>query len=129
MDIALDPTTNDIAIQDNGLYFVDGVDAIAQQLRVTFAGFYGEWFLDTTLFTPWFQDILIKAPSFTVVQEIFKNMILQTQGVVALVAFNLSLSSGQRTASLEFSAISTSGMIDFSQQVQLPVVTQVTTNR
>ena len=125
MDIALDPTTNDIALQSNGLYFVDGVDAIAQQLRITFQGFLGEWFLDTTLFMPWFQDVLIKAPSFAVVQEIFKNAILETQGILSLNDFQLNLDLGARTATLSFSALSANGPIDFSQAVQLPIINQV----
>lgn len=126
MDFALNPLTNDLDVRNNSLYFVEGIQAIAQQLRITFAGFYGEWFLDKTLFMPWFQDVLIKAPSFTVVQEIFKNAILNTQGVISLNFFNLEIDAATRRANLSFSANTTSGNIDFSQAVQLPVVSQTT---
>lgn len=120
MDFALDQTTGDLTTQNNSLFFVDGLDAVVQEIVIKFQFFLGEFFLDTTLGMPWFQDILIKAPSFAVVQEICKNCILQTPGVVSLNSFNLDLNAGGRSASLSFQATATNGVINFTQQIELP---------
>ncbi len=121
MDFALNQTTGDIDVQNNTLYFVDGLSAISQEVAIRFRGFLGEWFLDTSLFMPWFEDVFIKAPSFAVVQEICKNCILETPGVIALNTFNLNLNAGGRSASLSFTAQAQSGTINFSQQIELPI--------
>ena len=130
MDFALNQQTNDLDVVNNSLYFVTGNAAISQEIFIRFNGFYGEWFLDTTLFMPWFQDILIKAPNFAVVNELCKNCILDTPGVIGLQSYNLAPSNlSTRAYLLQFVAITSTGVIDFSQEIELPSVDQVTVSQ
>ena len=111
----------DLELVDNSFRLNSGVEAIAQHLKVKFQLFLGEWFLDTTLGVPYYQDILIKKPSFVVVQEILKNVILETAGVLELESFDINFDSTIRTFSLEFKAQTDDGPIDFSQKVEVAI--------
>lgn len=123
MDFALDLTTGDIGLNDQGnIYLVDGIDAIVQHLFIRFRFFLGEWAFDTSLGMPWFQDVLIKAPSFAVIQEVCKNEILSTPGITSLQNFDLNLDFGARACNLSFNAICQQGPINFNQLIELPVV-------
>jgi len=79
----------------------------------------GEWFLDTDVGVPWFRDILIKKPSFVVVQEVLKDTILDTPGVLEITKFQFDFNSTTREAELEFSCQTDEGTIDFSQLVEV----------
>lgn len=122
MDFAIDPLTGDIQLQENSIFFVEEVAAVVQEVSIKFQMFYGEFFLDTTLGMPWFQDILVKAPSFAVIQEVCKNCILQTPGILTLNSFDLDLNAADRSAALSFNATATDGVINFTQQIELPNV-------
>lgn len=115
-DIALD-TDGDIKITNNQVLLNEGAEAIRQHLLTRFQLFFGEWFLDITEGVPWYQDILIKKPAFSVVQEILKDVILDTPGVLELRSFNLDFTAQTRQLSLTFQALTTSGFIDFSEVI------------
>lgn len=117
--ILLDLETHDIKLVDNAIVLVTGIDAIRQHLKCRFLLFLGEWFLDTTIGVPYFRDILIKNPSFVVVQEVLKSVILDTPGVILLLQFDFSFESVTRVARLEFQALTLEGTIDFSQAILL----------
>lgn len=109
----------DILLTSNALTLTTDVEAIRQHLQCRFRLFLGEWFLDTTAGVPWFQDILLKRPSFVVVQQILKNVILDTPGVIELTRFNFDFDAELREASLDFQCLSESGFIDFSQIIEV----------
>ena len=111
---ATDPFFGDLKITDNSLTLTDGLEAIRQHLQVRLQVFYGEWFLDTTVGVPWFQDILKKQPSFVVVNELLKNVILDTPGVLEILEFNFDYTASTREITLEFQALTTDGIIDFT---------------
>ena len=104
----------DLAITNNSLSLTSGKQSIEQHLTTRLKLFFGEWFLDTTLGVPWFQDILKKQASFTVVSEVLKNYILDTPGILNLLSFNFEYTATTREITLSFSAVSTEGVIDFS---------------
>lgn len=109
----------DLDITNNSLSLTHGQNAILQHLTVKFRLFLGEWFLDTSVGVPWFQDILIKRPAFSVVHEALKAVILETPGVLELLEFKFDLNAEAREASLDFKARTIDGDIDFSQIVEL----------
>lgn len=114
-----DPFDGDLDLTNNEVTTVDGADAIRQHLQIRFQFFLGEWFLDVTIGVPWFRDILIKQPSFPVVQDVLKNTALDTPGVIELTKFVFDFVSSDREASLEFDCLSDEGPIDFSQIVEV----------
>lgn len=117
---ALD-NTGDLELVDDSFRLNSGAEAIAQHLKVKFQLFLGEWFLDTSIGVPYYQDILIKKPSFVVVQEILKDVILDTPGILELLEFNIDFEGATRTFSLEFKALTDEGPIDFSQAVEVSI--------
>jgi len=117
-DIALD-ADGDVDVVNNSIYLNDGLEAIRQHMQIRFQLFLGEWFLDEEAGVPWFRDVLIKNPSFVVVQEILKTVVLDTPGVIELLAFDFSYDAKVREANLSFQALTTDGFIDFNQIVEV----------
>ena len=58
-DFLLDQSTNDIVIKDGDWVFTETTKQdLTQRLGIVLRGHYGEWFLDTTVYTPWKQQII-----------------------------------------------------------------------
>lgn len=115
-DILLD-STGDVDISQPDLQQTIGVDAIEQHLKQRLKTFYNEWFLDLRRGLPYFQHILIKNPDPVVVDSAFKKQILDTPGVLELIAFNIDVEASTRIMTLSFKALVTEGEIDFSEEV------------
>lgn len=75
---ALAPGTDDIAIP---MRLLRGEAAIEQRIRSRIRFFAGEWFLDTRLGVPYFNQILIKNPKLPVIGAIFRKVLTSTPGV------------------------------------------------
>ena len=110
---------NNIVLENNNAVIIDGREAIEQHLTIRFKFFFGEWFLDTSLGVPYYEDVLIKRPSFIVVNEVLKNVILETPGVTSIESFNFDYDNFTREAALDFRCNTTDGFIDFSQVVEV----------
>ncbi len=110
-DIALDPTTGDLLIEDDALSLIEEDDAIAQHLTIRFQFVFREWFLDTRLGIPYFGEILIKNPDLTRVRGIFRQVILTTPGIAALETFNMVFDNAARKLSVDFRAQKTDGTL------------------
>jgi len=115
----LDQATGDLLIVNNSLSLTTGLEAIRQHMQCRFRLFLGEWFLDESLGVPYYQDILVKKPSFNVVQEVLKNTALETVGVIELTQFNFEYDANAREANLDFRCLTEEGFIDFSQIVEI----------
>jgi hypothetical protein len=109
----------DLLFENGRLSLTTGQEAIRQHLQCRFNFFLGEWLFDTSIGVPYFQSILVKRPLFPVVREILKNVILYTPGVTALIDFDFDYTQSSRSAALEFTAETTDGTIDFSQEIDL----------
>ncbi|MEX4399579.1 hypothetical protein MZA86_01045 [Haemophilus influenzae] len=64
---------HDLMIKDRKLVLVDGVNQKAQQIKVVLLTFLGEWFLDTTIGLPYFDEILTRNPDNARIQSIFRK--------------------------------------------------------
>lgn len=117
-DIKLDASNNDIDLSNNQLELVDETDAIAQHLLVRLRFFKGEYFLDQRLGVPYYQSILVKNPRLVVVRSIFREVILETPGVLELLRFDLDFDTTTRTLSTDFSVRVTTQEtpLDFSEE-------------
>lgn len=110
----LNQETGDLLITNNSLTLTQNANAIRQHLQCTLRLFSGEWFLDTTEGVPWFTQILVKQQTFSIVREVLKKTILDTEGVISLTFFDFDFDRENRVASLEFKALSIDGPIDFT---------------
>jgi len=103
-DFALNPATQDVDLSRDDLYFVTGADAIAQHLLIRLRIYQGEWFLDTRVGIPYYQQIFRKNPNLAAIQTIYRDAITTTPGVDTLERIDLDFDTPTRRLGIEFSA-------------------------
>lgn len=103
MDLLLDPLTHDIVFV-NGQTTVTKTQSeiVAQRLKITLYTFLGEWFLDTDVGVPYFQQVFGKVRSKAAIDTVFQNIIAADPGVVEIREFTSSMSAGDRGYSMTF---------------------------
>jgi ABC-type dipeptide/oligopeptide/nickel transport system permease component len=103
MDLLLDTTLHD-------LVFINGaapvtqllVDVVTQRLKITLYTFLGEWFLDTDIGVPYFQQIFGKIRTKATVDLIFQQIIADDPDVIEILSFESELSTSDRGYSMTF---------------------------
>ena len=117
-DLLIDVATGDLDLSTNDAQLVTGSDEIAQHLRIRLKFFLGEWFLDTRLGVPYYQEILKKGAKLTVVQEVLRVVILSTPGIIEILSFSFDLVSVTRSLSLDLRAkITGDEVLDFNEEL------------
>lgn len=120
-DLKLDTQTGDLEISSTGdLQIIAGIDAIRQHLSLRLQFFRGEWFLDTRLGIPYFEEVLRKAPDLVVVQSLLRDAIRSTPGVLEITEFVLDYDGVTRTLSLDFRTLTTEGPLEFTEDFVIP---------
>ena len=114
--------TGDLFVAANGdLVLVEGLEAIAQHCEIRLRTFKGEWFLDTRIGVPWFEEILKKAPQLGVVSGILKQVILGTPGILSLQTFDIDFDLPTRELLVTFEAATTDGPLSFTERLIVDV--------
>ena len=120
-DLKINETTGDLEIGTDGdLIIIDGIDAIRQNLRIRLQLFRGDWFLDTRLGIPYFEEVLRKAPDLNVVQSLLRDAIRTTEGVTEITEFELDFIGATRRLTLDFRAKTTEGPLRFTEDFVIP---------
>lgn len=113
-------TDGDIQIYNGDLvYITETRNAIAQFLAQRLKLILSEWFLDSSLGVPWFQEILIKNPNFEAIDAIIKKTIIETNGVTELVELNYDFAAQTREFSIEFTANTAEGELNFNEVIEI----------
>lgn len=117
MDLQL--TGHDIEIDSESYDFilVDGVDAIAQDCDIRLQFFLGEWYLDTRLGVPYYQQILGKKPRIQAVKGIFRDAILTTPGIQSVFQLEIDFVSATRTLTVSFRAETVEGSFEYNKDL------------
>lgn len=103
---------NDLDLSSGNLVVVDSLaQETAQKLSNKFQLFLGEWFIDTRIGVPWFQQILIKNPDLSAVGQLFRKIILNTPGVASILQADLTMLTSQRKLIASFKVLVTDGSI------------------
>lgn len=114
-------TDGDLELDDNNdLIFVEGLEAIAQDVSVRLRTYLGEWFLDTRQGLPYFQRILGEKPRIGVLKALFGEAILLTPGISSFTNLDVVYNSTSRGLSVGFRAPTDEGILDYSQEFILP---------
>jgi hypothetical protein len=94
----LQTASGDLDFSAHNLTLVTDEDtSIAQKLTNRFQLFLGEWFLDTRVGVPWFQNILgLKNPDMASVGQLLARVITQTPGVASIQSSQLNFISTTR---------------------------------
>ena len=114
-DIQINTATEDIELVGNDFVLTEGVDAIKQHLSQRLKTFLNEWFLDNRIGVPYFEHVLKKNFDAVVVDTVFKKVIIDTPGVLELLAFSADLDNSARTLNITFKARTSEGIINFSE--------------
>jgi hypothetical protein len=72
--------------------------------------FLNEWFLDLSQGTPYFDVILVKAPTDRIIRTVLGNVIKTTEGVRELTKFSYAIDRNRRMT-LNFSALLADGSV------------------
>ena len=96
-------------IATSGRQFVEGAEGTGQAVFHRLRTFLGEYFLDITRGTPWFQGILGKAPQ-GVAEIAIKQQIITTPGVAALKQFSFEPDLTNRRIVVACTIIDLSGL-------------------
>lgn len=80
--------------------FKEGKEATAQGLKHRLRMFLGEYFLDISDGTPWFQSVLGKAPQ-DIAEVNIKERILSAPDVVGLTGFDFETDSNERSITIK----------------------------
>ena len=118
MDIKLTPSW-DIAIEDDTIVLVDGLEAIAQDVQCRLQTFLGEWFLDKRIGVPYFEKILGQKPRLSVIKAIFRQAILLTPGVLGINDLSVAYDGTSRRMDVTFRANTTEGTFTFDKELIL----------
>ena len=83
---------------------IDGREYAAQKIKQVLSTFRGEWFLDTSVGIPWWEDILTKNPSFELIRGIIRQAILSVPGITDVPELVVNEPDADRVASIFFIA-------------------------
>jgi hypothetical protein len=113
----------DLAIYNGDLVLVTGADAIREQWLIRVRKWQGEWVLDTEDGVPYRQEIFSKQSSAARVEEIFRDVTLQTPGVLSVESVRFDITDEiNREVSIEVDAtIDGPESITFQYQGDLPL--------
>lgn len=102
-DLRLDPTTHDIYVgEDGGTRLETGYAAsVRQRLSVKLQLFAGEWFLNTRLGVPYYRDVLIKNPNFSVIRTLFRGLVSSDPDVANVPRLDMTLDGRTLTVDMD----------------------------
>ena len=100
------PDVGDLSLSDTGLEEVLTVleDEVNQRMTVRLNFFQGEWFLDLSAGTPYYQQILQKGVTDEVIRGVFGAVVKGTEGVSRLIDIQYTLNKSTREMRLSFKA-------------------------
>ena len=114
---AMNETTKDFLFENGDIVLVTGAEEVRQILLSRLRTFRGEWFLDTTVGVPYFEEILVKDPSISRADSTLKDIILTTPGVIELQEFTFSYDNSLRQLKLDIKVLAQDGEFFFINEV------------
>lgn len=111
-DLLVDESTQDLFLQDgNTLILCPTIqDLTRQQVAITLRTIVTEWFANPSFGIPYFTEIFGKGNE-ALADTIFRNSILNTEGIISIINYSSSFDSLTRKFSVVFSARTESGVI------------------
>lgn len=111
LDIKLDINTHDIIIDDFDLQLCEDDLYLIQKLKIKFLFFYGEWFLDITQGIKYYEEILIKDPNISTIDNMFKLTIMEDGYFSSIIEYQSDFNLQKREFSVSFKAMKNNGEI------------------
>lgn len=102
--------------QRDGNFYVDVPEAVAQAVKTRLGLIQGEWFLDTTVGTPYNSQIL-GAGTVSAYDRAIQEVILGTTGVLGIVDYASNVNPTTRAASVTCTIDTIYGQSTITQSV------------
>ena len=116
MDLLL--TDYDMDLTNGDLSFVNGADAIGQDVTMRLRTWLGETVYDVSAGVPYLQVIFAERnPNLNSIRLILERAILETPGMLT-IDLDLNLNSQDRTLTVSGSGTSIDGEIDFTTLIE-----------
>lgn len=110
-DLELDVNEHDLLITNGDLSLLNSDAKVSRQrLHINLLFFRGEWFLDLDYGVPYFQTILKKGATKTLVDNIIRQVIRDSYKIENIIRFESELQDSTYTVSI-FEALTTDGEI------------------
>ena len=94
----------DLDFTGGNITMLSGVEEIRQKAKIRLQFFKGEWFLDQRVGLPYFQEILEKGTSLTVVSNRLRTAVETTPGIASITYWKADYDGITRSLSVEFEA-------------------------
>lgn len=108
-DLLIGPD-NDLVIK-GGVQLSRGIDAVAQDCRVTLQIYQGEWFLDQTVGIPYFESIFGQKPPVAIAAAriSMRSALLAIDGVIDVLKFDTAFDGKTRTLTISWVVLTAIG--------------------
>jgi len=94
---------------DGSPVLITGAEEAGQNIETRLKFFLGEWFLDITDGTPWFQQVLGKGGNLPDKEAVIKRRIITSPAVAGLTKFSMDYSEDTRALKVECGAVAENG--------------------
>ena len=119
IDLKLDEISWDLDITNQDIQTVSGIEGIQQHLRQRYQMFKGEYYYDKTRGIPYHDDLFVKSPNPIIVDTIFKQVTLDTPGIIELLKFDLDFDRTTRELNIDLKVKTDEGEMDYTGIVPL----------
>jgi len=102
-DLLIDPETKKLTITNRSLGFTTSdSEYFAQILKLRLYIIKGEWYLNNSIGLPYFDEILIKNPNLSRIEDLMKREIIAVTGEQSIKTFNLEYNNITRELTVTF---------------------------
>lgn len=96
-DLKIDSITGDLDISDNKMHItVEGLESIAQRLRIRLRFFFREWVLDRSKGTKWFELVLRKDVDIFLADQEIRRVVEETPQIKNISKWDSKIDSRTR---------------------------------
>jgi tetrahydromethanopterin S-methyltransferase subunit F len=110
-NLLLDQTTGDLVETAGQLKVVTGLEAVAQKVYCALKLFLGEYWLNRSLGTPYYEVIFQKNVDLSLKDSVLKAQITNVPEVVELVSYKSTYIGAERKLAVTYSAKTSYGII------------------
>lgn len=110
MDILLGEDGDAVFVNGQTKVTTSKAESVQQRLLITLKTFLGEWFLDTSIGVPYFEQVFGKMSSKSGVDLIFQQKIQDDPGVAEILEFYSEANSATRTYTVSFKVLTNQGV-------------------
>lgn len=119
-------TNGDLLVTNGKIALItDPASAGALRLRNQFQIFLGEWFLDSRIGMPYYQEVFVKNPNLGVLSQLFRGVILKTPGVKSVDRLQVTFNNATRNANVSFAATWDDGSVITAVSLDQPFIVNI----